>query len=149
MGRLRFAALAVVLALGAHGEAEPAAALITLTVTVFGTLLAVFTADIVSHLVVHERLFTVAELRHAIASSFGALGSVILPFVFLALAATEVWSLEAALRGSAIALIVALVVIGWIAARRVALTWWQRLIVLGAEAALGLAVIGLQLLAHS
>lgn len=145
---LTFAALAVTLALGSHGHVEPLAALQTLAVTVFGTLLAIFTADIVSHLVVHERMLDRTELRRALQTSFGALGAVALPFVFLILAAADVWSLEAALRGSTIALVTALVVIGFAAVRRVRLAWWQRVIALGAEALLGLAVIGLQLLAH-
>ena len=46
------------------------------------------------------------------------------------------------------ALLLALIAFGWIAARRIKLPWWQRLLVLGAEAALGLIVVGLQVLAH-
>lgn len=145
---LTFAALAVVLALGGHSEEDAGAALRTLAVTVFGTLLAVFVADVLSHLVVQERFMTAAEFRHALLSSFGALSAVTLPFVFLAIAAFGVWSTGAALRASAVALIVALVVIGLVAARSLQLQRWKRLILLGAEAALGLAVIGLQLLAH-
>ncbi|MFK0402111.1 hypothetical protein ACIQTT_07245 [Microbacterium sp. NPDC090225] len=145
---LTFAALAVVITLSAHGHVSAGEAATTLIVTVMGTLLAVFTADLISHLVVHERLFTRSELRHALASSFGALGTVVLPFVFLGFAALDAWSTDAALRASAIALLLSLIVIGWIAVRRMPLTWLQRLIALGAEAALGLAVIGLQVLAH-
>ncbi|MEV7692787.1 hypothetical protein AB0N73_05595 [Microbacterium sp. NPDC089189] len=145
---LTFAALAVVLALAAHGPVDAVSALQTLAVTVFGTLLAIFTADIVSHLVVHERMVTRTELGHAFQTSFGALGAVVLPFAFLALAAFDVWDPTAALRASTIALVLALVVIGFAAVRRVRLHWWQRLIALGAEAVLGLAVIGLQVLAH-
>lgn len=146
---LTFAALAVVLALNAHGHVEAVDALKTLTVTVFGTLLAVFTADIVSSIVVRERMLTWAEVRHAASTSFGALPAVALPFIFIGLAALDVWYIESALHGSTIALIVALVVIGLAAVRKLTLRWWERLIALGAEAALGLAVIALQLLAHS
>lgn len=145
---LTFAALAVVITLSTHGHVSAGDAAKTLIVTVLGTLLAVFTADLVSHLVVHGRLFTRPELRHAVGSSFGALSTVALPFVFLGLAALDVWGPDAALRASAVALLVSLIVIGWIAVRRIPLTWFQRLIALGAEAALGLAVIGLQVLAH-
>ncbi|WP_336640940.1 hypothetical protein [Microbacterium sp. USHLN272] len=145
---LSFAALAVVITLSAHGHVSAGEAATTLIVTVMGTLLAVFTADLISHLVVHERLFTPPELRHALASSFGALGTVVLPFVFLGFAGLDAWSTDAALRASAIALLASLIVIGWIAVRRMPLTWFQRLVALGAEAALGLAVIGLQVLAH-
>ncbi|WP_068270879.1 hypothetical protein [Aldersonia kunmingensis] len=145
---LTFTALAVVLALRAHGDDDAAKALATLVVTVFGTLLAVFTADIVSHLVVHERMMTRKEFRHAVSSSFGALGAVTLPVVFLVLAVLDVWKPEAALRASTIALIAALVVIAFAAVRHTTLNPLQRLIALGAEAALGVAVVGLQILAH-
>lgn len=145
---LTFAALAVVITLSTHGHVTAGEAATTLIVTVMGTLLAVFTADLISHLVVHERLFTRPELSHALASSFGALSTVVLPFIFLGFAGLGAWETDAALRASAIALLVSLIVIGWIAVRRMPLTFLQRLIALGAEAALGLAVIGLQVLAH-
>lgn len=145
---LTFTALAVVLALGGHTSATAEQALTTLAITVAGTLLAVLVADLVSHLVAHERLPTLDELRHALASSVGTVGAVLLPFVFLGLATLGVWDTGRALRGSAVALIVSLVAVGYAAVRRVRLPIWQRLVVLGAEAVLGLGVIGLELLAH-
>jgi len=145
---LTFAALAVVITLSTHGHVSAGEAATTLIVTVMGTLLAVFTADVISHIVVHGRLFTRPELRHAIGSSFGALSTVALPFVFLGFAALGVWEVGSALRASAIALLVSLIVIGWVAVRRIPLAWYQRIVALGAEAVLGLAVIGLQVLAH-
>jgi hypothetical protein len=144
---LTFASLAVVLALNLHGPVSAAKAVLTLLVTVVGTLLAVFVADVVSHMVVHERGMSAAEMRHAVRSSFGALGAVGLPFLFLLFAVFGWWEVHTALTVSAIALIAALVVIGFVAVRRLRMTWWQRLVALGAEAALGLAVVGLQLLA--
>ncbi|GAA5036019.1 hypothetical protein GCM10025738_22410 [Microbacterium fluvii] len=145
---LTFTGLAVIVAMHAHGHIEATTALSTLAVTVFAVLLAVFVADVVAHLVAHEALPTRQQLREMVASSFGALGALALPFVFLVLAVVGVWTTDAALRASTIALIVALVAIGYAAIRRVDLTFWQRVIALGAEAALGLAVVGLQLLAH-
>ena len=145
---LTFASLAVVLALVGHGDPTVQEALATLGITLAGTVLAVFTADVVSHVVVHEGLPTSGELRHIVGTLVGALGGVALPFVFLGLAALGAWTTERALHASAVALVVALVVIGWLAVRRARITWWQRLLVLGAEAVLGLAVVGLQLLAH-
>ena len=59
-----------------------------------------------------------------------------------------IWRTEAALRASTIALIAALIVIGYAAVRRVPLSPLQRLLALGAEAALGVAVVSLQILAH-
>jgi hypothetical protein len=146
---LTFAALAVVLAIQGHGHPEARDALITLLVTVLGTLAAVFVADLISFTVAHERPMRRPELRHAWWASFGTLGAVAAPFVFLFLALLGVLQVETALRASAIALIAALVVIGWVAVRNIKMTWWQRLVALGAEAVLALGVVGLQLLAHS
>lgn len=145
---LTFAALAVVLTLGSHGHVEAGEALRTLAVTVLGTLLAVFAADVISHLVVHERFMTGAESRHAVVTTFGALGAVALPFIFLAAAAWEWWSTEAALDWSVFSLVAALIAIGFLAVRKIRLSWQKRLLVLGGEAVLALLVIGLQVLAH-
>lgn len=142
-----FVALAVVLALRAQ-DADAGKAIATLAVTVLGTLLAVFVADFTSHFVVHERGLTRGELRVALLSSFGALTSLVLPFVFLLLALLGVWTTDGALLASNIALLVSLVVSGWVAVRKLRLSWWQRLFALGGEALLGLAVVGLQVLAH-
>jgi hypothetical protein len=144
---LTFAALAVVLALDVHDTTDAGVALRTLLVTVIGTLLAVLVADVLSHMVVHERGMTQREWRAALRSSFGAVGAVGLPFVFLLVALFGWWETTTALTASSIALIAALVVIGYAAVRSIPMTWWQRLIALGAEAAIGLAVVGLQLLA--
>ena len=145
---LTFTALAVVIVLDSHGHTTPGEAITTLAVTCFATLLAVFVADIVSHLAVHGEVHTRDELRRAVAVSLGAIGAVALPFVFLALASFDVWSVDTALSAAKAALIAALVAIGWFAVRRTRAPWWQKLIVLGAEALLGVAVVGLELLAH-
>lgn len=67
---LTFAALAVSLALTGHKEVTAAEASLTLGVTLLGTVLAVFTADVIAHLVSHERLMSIVEFRHAVRSSF-------------------------------------------------------------------------------
>lgn len=145
---LIFTALAVVLVLDSHGHTTPGAAMRTLAFTTAGTLLAVFVADIISHIAVHGRIHSRDELRRALAVSVGAVGAVALPFVFLGIAVAGVWEAHTALTASKIALIAALVAVGWFAVRRVRMAWWKRLIVLGAEAVLGMAVIGLEILAH-
>ncbi|TXK18651.1 hypothetical protein [Homoserinibacter sp. GY 40078] len=142
-----FVALAVVLSLRAHGS-EVQEAFVTLAVTVLGTVLAVFVADLTSHIVVHERGPTAHEVRVVLVSSFGAITSVFLTFVFLGVSAIGLWPVETALTAAMIALIASLVLSGWVAVRHLPLTWWQRLVALGGEALLGLAVIGLQLTAH-
>lgn len=142
-----FTALAVVLALRSHEE--PAAeALATLLIAVLGTVLAVFLADVVSHVAVHASLPTRAELGHMARVSFGALGALVLPFVFMMLAVTDVWEVDDALRATTFALVAWLVAIGFFAVRRVRLPWWQKLIVLFAEFALGTLVVVLELIAH-
>ncbi|MFJ9391831.1 hypothetical protein ACIRON_23625 [Nocardioides sp. NPDC101246] len=143
-----FAALAVVVSLLSHGHVEALDAIATLGVTVLGTLFAVFTADVISHLLVHERMLTRAEFGHAAGVSASALGAIVLPMLFLLAAHFGVWTPEHALQASTAALLFALIGFGWIAARRIRLPWWQRLLTLGAEAVLGLIVIGLQILAH-
>ncbi|TDC51088.1 hypothetical protein E1212_13145 [Jiangella ureilytica] len=145
---ITFTALAVVLALRAHAVSAGEAAL-SLAVAVLGTVLAVFVADVVSHIAVHEMLPVGAELRHMARVSLGALGALILPAVFIGLAVADRWEIETALRASSIALIAALAAIGWLAVRRARLPTWQRIVVLCAEVVLGLLVIALELLAHS
>lgn len=145
---ITFTALAVVLALRAHAVSAGEAAL-SLVVVVTGTVLAVFVADVVSHIAVHEILPVRAELRHMTRVSIGALGALVLPAIFIGLAVADVWKIEAALRATSIALVAALAAIGYGAVRRARLTAWQRIIVLFGEVVLGLLVIGLELLAHN
>lgn len=144
-----FTALAVVLALRAdvaHLTAAGAAA--NLSIAVVATLLAVFVADVVAHITSHAALPTRAELAHMVHVVVGALGVLVLPVVFIGVAAVGRWSLDAALRAAAIALVVTLVAVGYLAVRRLRLPLVQRLLVLLAEFALGLLVVALELLAH-
>ncbi|MFJ6538297.1 hypothetical protein ACIQH5_18890 [Paenarthrobacter sp. NPDC091711] len=144
-----FTGLAVVLALQSHSETlTPGEAASTLAITVVGTLLAVFVADFVSHLAVHAKTPSRSELAHMARTSFGAFGAIVLPLIFIAVAAMGRWSVETSLRASTVALITALVLIGYLAVRRVKMSWRKKVIVLGAEFLLGLAVVGLELLAH-
>jgi hypothetical protein len=108
----------------------------------------VFTADFVSHLVVHALMPTRRELRHMLRVSLGAFGAVILPMVFIGLAGAEVWTLAQALRASTIALLVTLGAIGFLAVRRVRMSAGKKLMVLVAEVALGVLVVSLELLVH-
>jgi len=143
-----FAALAVVLTLRSHGDVTAGVAATTLLITVGGTLLAVLLADVVSHIAVHAALPTAAEARHMVAVCTGALGVLVLPMVFVGVAATGSWTVDGALRASTIALVASLGVVGWLAVRRISLPGWQKVLVLAAEVALGVAVVSLELLAH-
>ncbi|WP_139026037.1 hypothetical protein [Gordonia neofelifaecis] len=146
---LIFATLSVTLAIRMHGGVTDLAAFVTLAITLGGTVLAVFTADILAHPVVHGSLMTRHEFFRAVRTSFGALSSVTLPFIFLAIAWITDWDVDAALLASTIALTVALVLICWSAVRRVGITWQQQLGLLAIEAALAGAVIVLQVLSHA
>ena len=143
-----FTALAVVLALLSHGEPSWQEALSTLAIAVVGTLLAVFIADVLARTTVNERLLSREEFGHVVSVVLGALGAIVLPVLLLVLAALDVWSVDNALLASAFSLVLALVVFGFIAVRKTRLPWWQRALVLLAEALLGLLVIALELLAH-
>lgn len=145
---LIFAGLAVTLALSAHGEVSEVEAIVTLGITLLGTVLAIFTADLITHFLVHSSLPTRAEFAHTVRSSFGALPAVLLPFVFLAIAAFTDWEARSALIVSALALAASLVLLTYSAVRRLKLGWWQRTVILGIETVLALVVIGLQVLAH-
>lgn len=142
-----FTSLAVVLALRAHHESAEEAAT-TLAIAVLGTVLAVFVADVVSHVAVHAVLPTRREMSEMARISFGALGVLVLPAIFLGLALADRWDVDRALRASTIALVAALVAIGYLAVRRLRLPAWQRFVVLLSEFALGALVVAVELLAH-
>jgi hypothetical protein len=144
---ITFTALAVVLTLRAHEEVADEAA-VTLAIGAFGTVLAVFVADVVSHIAVHAALPRRPVWRHMASTSFGALGVLVIPLLLIGLAVADVLRIETALRASSFALVAALVGIAFLAVRRTQLPWWQKLIVLLAEFALGLVVIALEFLAH-
>lgn len=144
-----FTALAVVLALRAEADhLTIGAAAATLAIAVVATLLAVFVADVVAHITLHAALPSRGELAHMLRVVVGALGVLVLPLVFLGVAALGRWTLDGALQASSIALVVTLAAVGYLAVRRLRLPIVQRLVVLLAEFALGLLVIALELLAH-
>lgn len=146
---ITFTGLAVVLAMRSHADELTAGeAATTLLISVVGALLAILVADFVSHLAVHASLPTAAEARHMFQVSFGALGAIVLPLIFMGLALVDVWSVEGALRAASIALVSTLGVVGFIAVRRVRIPAWQKLIVLAVEVAFGVLVVALELLAH-
>ncbi|KAB1661410.1 hypothetical protein F8O07_05710 [Pseudoclavibacter sp. CFCC 13796] len=145
---ITFTALAVVLTLASHADVTPQQAVTTLIVTVIGSVLAMFLAEILAHFVTHQRMFTASEARHAASTSVGATTAIALPILMLLGAWGGIWTPEIALRSSTVLLILWLVGIGFAAVRRLKLPAWQKLLVLVAEAALGLLVVGLELMAH-
>ncbi|GAA3631763.1 hypothetical protein [Microlunatus ginsengisoli] len=145
-----FTSLAVVIAMSSRAEdLTPGAAAVTLTITVVGTLLAVFVADLVAHIVVHATMPAREELGHMVRVSSSSLGVLVLPLIFIGLAGLGRWHLEQAMRASSIALAATLIVIGYLAARRLRLPLRSRLVILFAEFGLGVLVVLLELLAHT
>ncbi|GAA4398390.1 hypothetical protein [Tsukamurella soli] len=144
-----FTALTVLVALSAHGEDVGAGeAVWTLVLTVLGTVAAVTVAELIAHIVAHEQLMTRAEWGHSLQVAGGAMTGIVPSVLLLGGAALGWWTTATALHVGTVLLVVWLVGIGFLAARRVSLTFWQQVIVLGAEAVLGVVVVGLKLLAH-
>lgn len=145
---LTFTALAVVLTLSSGGDVTAESALRTLVVTIFGSALAMFLAELLSHIVLHRRGFHRDEVVHTAATLAGAVSVVLIPILLVGAASLGLWSVPTALRVSRWLLVVWLIGIGFLAVRRLPISRWQRVVVLLVEAAIGLAVVALQLLAH-
>jgi hypothetical protein len=144
-----FTGLAIVLVQLENVEhVESARALVTLLVGIVAITAAGFVAEVVAHLAVHGAFPRGAELGRMLRVSGTALVSAAGPLVILALAALGVFGLEGALLAAAILYLVTLGLIGLIAVRRTHVAWWEQAIALGMLVALGLAVVGLQQLAH-
>jgi hypothetical protein len=144
-----FTALAVILALGSRAEdISVGEAATTLVITVLGIVMAAFTAELIGHVVAHAALPDADELFFLIRTCLQALGVIVLPLIFLGLAALGRWELHGALRASSIVLIVTLAAIGYLGVRRTSIPFWQKLLLLALLVALGVAVVLLELLAH-
>lgn len=141
-----FTALAVTIALERDaGHATVAGASLTLLLTVLGTLLAVFVADVIAHIVRDSSLPSRAELAHLLYVSFGSLAVIVAPMAILGLSALGVIGVAPALRVIAVALVVTLVVVGLFAVRQLHVKPWLKILVLAIMAALGLAVLAIEL----
>ncbi|MFC9917458.1 hypothetical protein [Agromyces binzhouensis] len=144
-----FTGLAIVLVQHENAEHISAGrATLTLLVGIVAITAAGFVADVVSHLVVHADFPRGRELARMARVAGSALGSASIPLILLVLAVLGVFELQGALTAASIVYIVTLALIGYVAVRRTRLTWWEQLIGLGMLALLGLAVVGLQQLAH-
>ncbi len=145
---ITFSALAVTLALVADGHAGAGRTAITLTVAVVATLLAVFVADVVSHITVHAALPTSDEWRHMAAVSLGAVAVIVPPLILIGAAGIGLLELQTALYITVGVLVATLVVIGYLAVRRLTISIGGRLLVLLGEFVLGLLVVLLESVAH-
>ncbi len=145
---LTFAMLAVLITLLAHGEVSAFDALRTLAVTTVSMALAILAADLLSHLVVHDRLMSFSQTRHAVRASFGSLATFVAPALLLGVGVVGVWSAEQALWAAILALSGTLVVVAGLAVRGTPILWWQRLLGVLAIAAVVTGVIAVEMLAH-
>jgi hypothetical protein len=144
-----FTGLAIVLVQQTNVEHITAArATLTLLVGIVALSAAGFVADVIAHLAVHAAFPDRAELGRMLRIAGSAVGSASVPRLVLALAALGVFELEGALRAASIVYLVTLGLLGYVAVRRTRVAWWKQLLALGALVALGLAVVGLQQLAH-
>ncbi|PPL20296.1 hypothetical protein [Microterricola pindariensis] len=144
-----FTGLAVIIALQSHAhDLTGQAAATTLSITVFGVLLAAFIAEVITHMIVGSALPDRAEVTHMLRSTVGAVGIVVLPILALVLAAVGVWSVTTALTIASVLLIATLVAVVFLAIRRTAIGPWQQLAVLLALALLGVLVLALEVAAH-
>jgi hypothetical protein len=144
-----FTGLAIVLVVLGGGHADAAHAISALILGVLGITAAGFVSDVISHLAAHGEFPSRREVVLMLKVAGGALGTLAVPVMLLALAAFDVTPLDTALRASSAVYIATLGLIGWIAVRRSRITWWKQLLALAVLMALGLGVVGLQILAHS
>lgn len=144
-----FTGLAIVLVAVSSEHPEADHAFLALVLGVLGITAAGFASEVISHLAVHREFPTGREFALAVRIAGGAMGTVLVPGVILALAWLDIIGLDGALRACVIVFIVTLAVIGWFAVRRSKLPWWQQLVALAIVLALGLLVILLQTIAHS
>lgn len=144
-----FTGLAIVLVVLGGGHADAVHALSALILGVLGITAAGFVSDVISYLAAHQEFPSRREVVLMLKVAGGALGTLVVPVGLLMLAAFEVMPLDTALRASSAVYVATLGLIGWIAVRRSRITWWKQLLALVILMALGLVVVGLQILAHS
>ena len=144
-----FTALVVTIAFERDaGHATVAGAALTLLLTVLGTILAVFVADVIAHMVRDSSLPSRAELAHLMYVSFGSLGVIVAPMAILGLSALGLIGVAPALRVIAVTLAATLVVVALFAVRRLPVKPWLKILVLAIMAALGFAVLAIELAIH-
>ncbi len=144
-----FTVLAVTIAFERDAEhATVGGAVVTLLLTVIGTLLAVFVADIIAHMVREGSLPSRAEMLHLMYVSFGSLAVVVLPLAILGASALGVIDLVPALRAIAVTLIATLLVVTLLAIRRLRVGPGLKVLVLAIMSTLGLGVLALELSIH-
>lgn len=144
-----FTALAVIIALRAHDvHPSASAALGTLAITVVATIVAVYVADLISSMVVHERLPRRDEHRRILAGTLGAGVVALPPLACIALAVAGAYSISGGLLAAMLVTLITLIGIGIVAVHNLHLRRSHKVIVLTAETVLALGVIALELWSH-
>ena len=144
-----FTALAVIIVLERDAEhATVSGAALALLLAVFGTLLAVFVADIIAHMVRESSLPSRTEIGHLAYVSFGSMTVLVVPMAILGLSALEVIELVPALRAISVTLAATLVVVALFAVHRLQVTLGSKILALAIVTALGLAVLATELAVH-
>jgi len=144
-----FTALAVTIALGRDPDhVTVGTAALTLVLTVVGTLLAVFVADLVAHMIRESSLPDRAEIGHLLWVSFGSLGVLAVPLIVLGVQALGVLELAVALRAISVVLVATLVLVTLVAISRLQLRIRSKVLVLAGMTLLGLAVLAVELSVH-
>jgi hypothetical protein len=144
-----FTGFAIVLVVAAGEHPDAAHLLSALVLGVVGIVSAGFVSDVIAHLAVHRTLPSSREWWLLARIAGGGLGTAVAPALLLAGALLDLIPQDAALVAVSVIYLVTLALIGWLAVRRSQLVWWMQLIVLAVLVALGLAVLGIQSLAHS
>lgn len=116
---------------------------------VVGSLLGIFVADLLSRLTVHANFPNGEELHSMIAASAEALSVLVTPLLLLAAPGLGRWTTAVARNWAIVVLVVTLVVVGYLAIRRLELPVRHKTVIVFAEVVLSLLVIGLELLAHN
>lgn len=144
-----FTTLAVLITVRVH-DVHPSTvgALSTLAVAVASTVCAVYLADLLSHMVVHAHLPSRPEHRRMVASTLGASAVAILPLGCIALAGTGIYGTSTGLLVAMVLTVATLTTIGVLAVRKLDLPRRHRIVILAAEALIGVVVLALGLLAH-
>ncbi len=144
-----FTSLAVIVMMrGTSHAPEADTAIRTLILTVFGTVIAVFLADVTAHHVAHQQPADGEQMRLIVRRSFGGILVTIPPIVCLLGAAITLWTADVALTLATIALLATLCLIGYIAVRRLPIPRWQKAVALAGQTSIGVVIIAIDFAAH-
>lgn len=146
---IAFTVLAVIIAMRTH-DVHPSAiaALETIAIAVVATIVAVYVADLISSMVVHERLPRRDEHRRILAGTLGAGVVALPPLACIALAVAGAYSVSGGLLAAMLVTLITLIGIGIVAVRNLRLRRSHKVIVLTAETVLALGVVALELWSH-